>query len=140
MQSRTCDLRTVEKVHQPFKLESGVRIPEVVLWVGMLNLHSFFHGHETCEFRLWQFDNPDGERKGGLHAGQLKAYIYLALAMNAACKMMKGCRSGKGQRENEKFAMRTWLMRLGFIGDEYKTLMEHLTKRLEGDAAWRHKD
>ena len=103
----------------------------------MANLHSFFHGHGTIEFRLFQFDNPDGEKKGGLHAGQLKAYINLALAMNAASKMMKGCRSQKGQRANEKYAMRTWLMRLGFIGPEFKTSMEHLTKRLEGNAAWR---
>ena len=40
----------------------------------MLNLHSFFHGHGTVEFRLFQFSNPhvgkDGKyRKGGLHAG-----------------------------------------------------------------------
>ena len=103
----------------------------------MLNLHSFFHGHGTCEMRLFQFDNPTEERKGGLHAGQLKAYIDLALAMNAAAKMQKSCRSQKGQRDNEKFAMRTWLMRLGFIGEEYKNTMMHLTKRLEGNGAWR---
>ena len=103
----------------------------------MLNLHSFFHGHGTCEFRLFQFDNPTEDRKGGLNAGQLKAYINLALAMNAAAKTMKTCRSQKGQRDNEKFAMRTWLMRLGFIGEEYKNTMMHLTKRLEGNGAWR---
>ena len=103
----------------------------------MLNLHSFFHGHGTCEYRLFQFDNPSEERKGGLNAGQLKAYINLALAMNAAAKMQKACKSQKGQRDNEKYAMRTWLMRLGFIGSEYKNTMMHLTKRLEGNGAFR---
>jgi hypothetical protein len=41
------------------------------------------------------------------------------------------------QNENPKYAMRTWLLRLGFIGDEFKTAREHLTKRLNGDAAFR---
>ena len=33
--------------------------------------------------------------------------------------------------------MRTWLLRLGFIGDEFKTARDLLTKRLTGDAAFR---
>jgi hypothetical protein len=33
--------------------------------------------------------------------------------------------------------MRTWLMRLGFIGEEFVTAREILTKNLEGDAAFR---
>lgn len=41
------------------------------------------------------------------------------------------------QNENPKYAMRTWLLRLGFIGDEFKTARELLTKRLDGDAAFR---
>ena len=35
-------------------------------------------------------------------------------------------------------AMRTWLLRLGFIGDEFKTARELYTKRLEGDTAFRN--
>ena len=42
------------------------------------------------------------------------------------------------QNENPKYAMRTWLLRLGFIGDEFKTAREVLTKRLEGDCSFRH--
>ena len=34
--------------------------------------------------------------------------------------------------------MRTWLLRLGFIGDEFKTAREILTKRLAGDTAFRN--
>ena len=41
------------------------------------------------------------------------------------------------QNENPKYAMRTWLLRLGFIGDEFKTAREHFTTRLDGDAAFR---
>jgi hypothetical protein len=35
--------------------------------------------------------------------------------------------------------MRTYLNRIGFIGDEYKACREHLTKRLTGSAAWRRR-
>ena len=33
--------------------------------------------------------------------------------------------------------MRTWLLRLGFIGDEFETARDVLTRRLAGDAAFR---
>ena len=103
----------------------------------MLNLHaSFTKG--TIEFRLFQFDNPSRERKGGLHAGQLKAYVQLCLAMSQAAKDLKTCSPKQPQVENEKFAMRTWLVRLGFIGDEFKTARDILTRNLDGDLAWRH--
>ena len=42
------------------------------------------------------------------------------------------------QNENPKYAMRTWLLRLGFIGDEFKTAREVLTCRLSGDTAFRN--
>lgn len=41
------------------------------------------------------------------------------------------------QDENPKYAMRTWLLRLGFIGEEFATARDLLTKRLDGDAAFR---
>jgi hypothetical protein len=34
--------------------------------------------------------------------------------------------------------MRTWLLRLGFIGDEFATARDILTRRLTGDAAFRN--
>jgi len=33
--------------------------------------------------------------------------------------------------------MRTWLNRIGFIGEEFKNCREHLIKHLRGSAAWR---
>jgi hypothetical protein len=42
------------------------------------------------------------------------------------------------QNENPKYAMRTWLLRLGFIGEEFATAREILTKRLAGDTAFRN--
>lgn len=38
---------------------------------------------------------------------------------------------------NDKYTMRTFLLALGFIGPEHASTRRILTKRLEGDAAWR---
>ncbi|MCI6582980.1 MAG: amidoligase family protein [Oscillospiraceae bacterium] len=102
----------------------------------MLNLHATFT-KGTIEFRLFQFDNPTAERKGGLHAGQLKSYIQLCLALSQMAKQVKTASPKEQQKENPKFAMRTWLMRLGFMGEEFATARELLTKNLAGDCAFR---
>ena len=103
----------------------------------MLNLHATFT-KGTVEFRLFQFDNPTQERRGGIHAGQLKSYIQLCLALSQMAKTVKSASCKPQQNENPKYAMRTWLLRLGFIGDEFKTARELLTKRLSGDTAFRN--
>ena len=102
----------------------------------MLNLHATFT-KGTIEFRLFQFDRPEGGRKGGLHAGQLKSYIQLCLALSQMAKTQRTASPKPQQTENPKYAMRTWLLRLGFIGEEFATARELLTRRLAGDAAFR---
>ncbi len=103
----------------------------------MLNLHATFT-KGTVEFRLFQFEAPANGKKNGLHAGQLKSYIQLCLALSELAKEVKTASPKPQQNENPKYAMRTWLLRLGFIGDEFKTARELLTKRLEGDTAFRN--
>ena len=103
----------------------------------MLNLHATFT-KGTVEFRLFQFDEPTRERKGGLHAGQLKSYIQLCLALSQMAKEVRTASPRPQQNENPKYAMRTWLLRLGFIGDEFKTARDILTRRLAGDASFRN--
>ena len=102
----------------------------------MLNLHATFT-KGTVEFRLFQFDEPADGKQNGLHAGQLKSYIQLCLALSQVAKEVRTASPKPQQNENPKYAMRTWLLRLGFIGDEFKTAREHFTKRLDGDAAFR---
>ena len=103
----------------------------------MLNYHATFT-KGTVEFRLFQFDAPTADRKGGLHAGQLKSYIQLCLALSQMAKEVKTASPKPQQNENPKYAMRTWLLRLGFIGDEFATARDILTRRLSGDAAFRN--
>nr|DAF09641.1 MAG TPA: Putative amidoligase enzyme [Caudoviricetes sp.] len=102
----------------------------------MLNLHATFT-KGTIEFRLFQFDAPANGKQNGLHAGQLKSYIQLCLALSQMAKEVRTASPKPQQNENPKYAMRTWLLRLGFIGDEFKTARDLLTKRLDGDAAFR---
>jgi hypothetical protein len=93
-----------------------------------LNLHDFFHGHGTVELRGFN---------STLHAGEIRAYVVLALALNSQALTQKCASAKKPQTENEKFAMRTYLNRIGLIGDEFKACREHLTKHLAGSSAWR---
>lgn len=102
----------------------------------MLNLHATFT-KGTIEFRLFQFDKPTAERRGGIHAGQLKSYIQLCLALSQIAKEVKTASPKPQQKENPKYAMRTWLLRLGFIGEEFATAKDILTRSLAGDAAFR---
>lgn len=102
----------------------------------MLNLHATFT-KGTVEFRLFQFDAPADGKQNGLHAGQLKSYIQLCLALSQLAKEVRSASSKPQQNENPKYAMRTWLLRLGFIGEEFKTARDLFTKRLEGDTAFR---
>ena len=103
----------------------------------MLNLHATFT-KGTIEFRLFQFDAPADGKQNGLHAGQLKSYIQLCLAMSELAKEVRTASAKPQQNENPRYAMRTWLLRLGFIGDEFKTARDLYTKRLDGDTAFRH--
>lgn len=93
-----------------------------------LNLHSFFTGNRTVELRGFNSE---------LHAGKVRSYIVLALALNHQALTQKCASAKKPQTDNQKFAMRTYLNRIGFIGDEFANCREHLTAHLRGSAAWR---
>ena len=111
----------------------------------MLNLHpglawslgSRDHAKPTVEFRLFQFSEPANGKQNGIHAGEMKAYIQLCLAMSELAKEIAYASPKPQQTENEAYAMRCWMLRLGFIGDEFKTAREILLKNMEGNCAWR---
>ena len=102
-----------------------------------LNLHSVFT-KGTVEMRLYQFNKPENGRQNGLHAGELKTFIQLSLALNEFAKEAKTVSPKKSESENKKFLMRTWLIRLGMVGAEFATAREILMRNLDGDCAFRH--
>ena len=94
----------------------------------LLNLHALFY-QGTIEFRCF---NPT------VHAGRIKAFIQLCQLI--ACQALLSKRAVRGKRSFEPskahYEVRTWLLKLGAIGDKYKTMRLHLTKHLEGNASW----
>ena len=96
-----------------------------------LNLHSFFTGNHTVELRGFNSE---------LHAGKIRSYIVFALALNHQALTQKSASARKPQMDNPRFAMRTYLNRIGFIGEEFKNCREHLTAHLSGNAAWRFRE
>ena len=102
----------------------------------MLNYHATFT-KKTIEFRLFQFDAPADGKQNGIHAGRLKAFIQLCLALSEMAKEVRTASPKPQQHENPKFAMRTWLLRLGFIGEEFATARKVLTENLSGNTAFR---
>lgn len=92
-----------------------------------LNLHSVFN-KGTIEFRLFN---------STLHAGEVKSYIQLCLAISHQALIQKSARRTKTHSDNEKYTFRTWLLCLGLIGDEFKTARHHLLKNLDGNIAWK---
>lgn len=93
-----------------------------------LNLHSLWY-RGTVEFRLFE---------ATLHAGEVRTYITLCLAMSAAAINAKRASADILDNGNDKYAMRCWLLRLGFIGEEFENCRKHLLKNLSGNAAWRN--
>ena len=92
-----------------------------------LNLHSVF-SKGTIEFRMFN---------ATLHAGEVKSYIQLCLAISHQALVQKSASRNRTQSSNEKYTFRTWLLRLGMIGDEFKTARQHLLKNLDGNIAWK---
>jgi hypothetical protein len=89
-----------------------------------LNLNSlFFRG--TCEFRWFE---------GSLHAGIVKAYVQLVLAIASKALANKSARKDRKsfKETTAKFDMRVFMHYLGMRGDDYETARTHLTKNLPG--------
>lgn len=65
-----------------------------------------------------------------------EATTHLLAAMIKAASTAKRVSSKPTAGPNEKYAMRCFLLRLGFIGDETKTARKVLMRNLDGNAAW----
>lgn len=92
-----------------------------------LNFHSIFQ-KGTIEFRAFN---------SSLHAGKIKAYLQFCLAMTAQAFNQRSASPQKTVSSNEKYTFRVWLLRLGMIGNEFKTARLHLLDHLDGNIAWK---
>ena len=83
---------------------------------------------ETITFSsLPATDNPE----------MIRVFTELAAKMNQQALDQKRIQAKAVNEENEKYALRTWLTRLGMNGPEYKETRRILMKNLSGNAAFR---
>lgn len=77
----------------------------------------------------WFTTLPDAEV-----ASACQNFITALVAMAKTARRVSG---RAPQNDNDRYAMRTFLNRLGLTGDEHKTTRRVLTRHLSGNGAWR---
>ena len=70
-------------------------------------------------------------------ADETLAYTQLISKLVEQARTAKRVTMKEKKVENEKYAFRCFLLRLGFIGDEYKAARRVLLKNLTGNGAWK---
>lgn len=73
----------------------------------------------------------------GSESEETAAYSAFISALVDMVKRQKRITATEKDVENEKYAFRCFLLRLGFIGDEYKTARKILLRNLTGSSAWK---
>ena len=67
-----------------------------------------------------------------------KAYLHFVSALCNLAKQQKRVNAVKDKEvDNERYAFRCFLLRLGFIGEQYKTERKILLRNLEGSSAFK---
>jgi len=68
----------------------------------------------------------------------VKAYTHFIAAICKMSKNLKRVNATKKEVDNEKYAFRCFLLRLGFIGSEYKAERKILLQNLSGNSSWKN--
>ena len=74
--------------------------------------------------------------KSTLNKKELLSDIQFAQIVSSFAENNRTVSQKKSENQNDKFMMRTWLVRAGMVGEEYKFARKMLTKKLEGNSAW----
>ena len=74
-----------------------------------------------------------------IDSDHFNAYTQFITAITKMAKEQKRILGREREVENEKYAFRCFLLRLGFIGEEYKLTRKILLENLEGSAAFKMK-
>ena len=72
-----------------------------------------------------------------LGSGESLAVMHFITALCRMAKNAKRITAKEKEVPNEKYAFRCFLLRLGYIGAEYKEIRKRLLERLEGSSAFR---
>lgn len=74
-----------------------------------------------------------------IDSDHFNAYTQFISAITKMAREQKRILAKEREVENEKYAFRCFLLRLGFIGDDYKLTRKILLENLEGSAAFKTK-
>ena len=74
-----------------------------------------------------------------IDSDHFNAYTQFITAITKMAREQKRILGKEREVENDKYAFRCFLLRLGFIGDEYKLTRKILLENLEGSAAFKMK-
>ena len=77
--------------------------------------------------------------ESGNEAVSTKAYSHFIFGLCKLAKTQKWVNASEKTVENEKYAFRCFLLRIGFIGDEFKAERKLLLSRLSGNSAFKNK-
>ena len=69
---------------------------------------------------------------------EVKAYTHFIAALGKMSRDLKRISATEKEVDNEKYAFRCFLLRLGFIGNEYKAERKILLKNLSGNSSWKN--
>ncbi len=98
-----------------------------------LNLHNLWYRPQSASIEFRWFNST-------LHAGEIRSYITLCLALAAKALASRSAQHGKREYNptSAKYDFRVFLLSLGLIGTEFKNVRMHLLKHLPGSAAWKN--
>lgn len=68
----------------------------------------------------------------------VKAYTHFIAALGKMSRELKRISATEKEVDNEKYAFRCFLLRLGFIGNEYKAERKILLQNLTGNSSWKN--
>jgi hypothetical protein len=69
---------------------------------------------------------------------ETNAYMLFITQLCKLSKELKHASSRPVETDNEKYAFRTWLLRMGFIGPDFKAARKILLRNLSGSSAFRN--
>lgn len=117
-----------EKALQNLKdlIDSKADLIKKALGTDNLTIHTFGEKIDFPWFK--ETSNPD----------EVKAYMHFVTALCEMAKKLTRINKGEKTVENEKYAFRCFLLRLGFIGAEYKTERKILLQNFTGSAAFKN--
>lgn len=82
----------------------------------------------------FKFYNPS------LDVDEISSQVLFSHKLNEQAKAQKNSMVKKKPIENEKYAMRCWLLRMGFIGSKYRVERKRILENLTGNSAFRSTD